>query len=1151
MIDIAAQMRNEFGIASIQRAFEPEQKKLSGLVIGTIKDRGDPVVHQFRAQTRELAKTTIAGSLATMVEPFNEKRNGSFPHRIHSLGELVFLNRSLPDQISQSLFRGNLLAFPFAHQTLISLTPRPIRQFQAPSPWADGYNPRDMPTTCRALLTAVAAFVFISHCVAGVKPATVSIQLKPGSASERAHLAGIKNSRIEGVYRLIGRSGLVEYRFRCLGGAKSSFAVDAFGNATVHIDDTGRSLKWVKLRGQRRRFQIPFVTDLRGIVHQMRVRISTTAAQRFQIYSLTFSAADQDVDQDGIGDGFERLLSESATHLHARRAPSHVFAETSSGYRPEIDLGADHIVLRAATDATIASWKNHGSQVVAIGDMFAAPGAVPQPLQTDVNGDSVRLQGNPLLVPTSAAATAASDMLNLLATSKIHETALDLPGFAVRAGYSTAFREAWRTRYGSDWEPLHGSISARRRAETLKAHMLRDYAQTVLAPDRSHERAIALPNPVAAFLNELNLPYSELLRLTDRPQVLGRLSMAVTGHPVSYRGFRDAEPFSLAYLQATSIAGWSRFTRKQVGAALDLLSLDARLSPDDARRWMRQQVVASFMFPQISSFSLVTDLEQFVGKMTSPYGVEVYAVARTAEQIAAEPVRKFDAGSAGFAILYSDSLTWQLQPPSPASPDDLLGLCLPLVKRGVPIELLNIDQVRSTADLRDIRAIALSYDALKPKSVESQRALADWVRAGGQLLIVGGTDPYSSAADAWWRVAGHSSPTAALFRELGLNVSIHGETPDRTPDSTWMPVGRFAPDQPTARRQIAIELTEFVRTDGTIYVRFQDDRPEHGSGAKLSRFALEVDGRVVAAFLPGSPIEDVFIYMNAGSQAKDGVRSADGTGQWIYRFTVSPGRNTRVVAEVSHEFRIDVSHQPPYPERILSPIHKELPPVTLHGNETLTSADIMNSATPLYSLAPRRSAIPAFTAEVGKGGVVFLGISPRYLVRSEEGDTLYRAIAAFTYQRSGERFRERARFVMRRGKYVVAYGTYRTTRVLGSYVNLFDENLSIEQNPALYAGQAALWLDVDPITDANRFSMLFCTARILQSSESDDRAAYLVTGPSGGRGAMRLWVGRHSVEVEGIAPDGSPVPVQTQLDRRSMLIIFPTSANGTVIRLRW
>ncbi len=109
------------------------------------------------------------------------------------------------------------------------------------------------------------------------------------------------------------------------------------------------------------------------------------------------------------------------------------------------------------------------------------------------------------------------------------------------------------------------------------------------------------------------------------------------------------------------------------------------------------------------------------------------------------------------------------------------GLALPLLKYGLPLRPVQLDNVRLFPGYLDgFRFLVLSYEMMKPLSPDLHLALAAWVRAGGCLIYAGdGSDPFH-AIRSWWRDAGYAHPAQHLFSLLGL---------PREPESGVYPCG--------------------------------------------------------------------------------------------------------------------------------------------------------------------------------------------------------------------------------------------------------------------------------------------------------------------------------------------------------------------------
>ncbi|MDO5325343.1 MAG: hypothetical protein Q4G00_01355 [Clostridia bacterium] len=97
------------------------------------------------------------------------------------------------------------------------------------------------------------------------------------------------------------------------------------------------------------------------------------------------------------------------------------------------------------------------------------------------------------------------------------------------------------------------------------------------------------------------------------------------------------------------------------------------------------------------------------------------------------------------------------------------GLALPLLKYGLAVRPVQLDNLkRFSGYLNGMRVLILSYEFLKPASIDIHTELAAWIRDGGKLIYVGdGSDPFHQVR-SWWREAGYADPSAHLFQLCGL-----------------------------------------------------------------------------------------------------------------------------------------------------------------------------------------------------------------------------------------------------------------------------------------------------------------------------------------------------------------------------------------------
>jgi hypothetical protein len=133
---------------------------------------------------------------------------------------------------------------------------------------------------------------------------------------------------------------------------------------------------------------------------------------------------------------------------------------------------------------------------------------------------------------------------------------------------------------------------------------------------------------------------------------------------------------------------------------------------------------------------------------------------------------EWDCGTTGLGVVVSDSLMFQRGDPTPSDPhlSQVYGLALPLLKRGMPVTPVQLENLTVTNYLDGFRLLLLSYHGQKPLSPEVHAPLAQWVKRGGVLVMVDDdTDPYNQVRE-WWNRDGHdyATPREHLLEQLGL-----------------------------------------------------------------------------------------------------------------------------------------------------------------------------------------------------------------------------------------------------------------------------------------------------------------------------------------------------------------------------------------------
>ncbi len=191
---------------------------------------------------------------------------------------------------------------------------------------------------------------------------------------------------------------------------------------------------------------------------------------------------------------------------------------------------------------------------------------------------------------------------------------------------------------------------------------------------------------------------------------------------------------------------------------------------------------------------------------------------------------------------------------------------------------------------------------------------------------------------------------------------------------------------------------------------------------------------------------------------------------------------------------------------------------------------------------------------VGRGSVVWVGLSPTYAARIKDGGRLVRGLTQFAQKEAGRRYDSSGSFIGRRGPYV-GVGTMRgTSRFPGTFVNVFDERLEITKNPQVEAGSAALLYDVAGAAGGHVPRLVLSGGRISEKDETTQHTRYLIEGPAGTYTTARLLGNRLSPSsVRALDQTGQPVDARWEWSNStgSMLLRHDSRSEGVIIEVTW
>jgi len=367
---------------------------------------------------------------------------------------------------------------------------------------------------------------------------------------------------------------------------------------------------------------------------------------------------------------------------------------------------------------------------------------------------------------------------------------LEEPEFWVRGGYSEGFKREWRAYYGEEWQPPHSSVDSQWRASKLKYYLYRRALQQVFdhvqAYNRRTGKAVRCYVPTHSLLNyahwRIVSPESSLARLNGCDGYIAQVWTGTSRTPNRYLGLLRERTFETAFLEYGAMQNLVRSTGRRVWYLNDPIEDDPKHDWEDYRTNWESTMVASLLQPEVWRFEVAPWPERvFQGRYPAgspdpqpippPYAAEIQVVSHALNDMEQDRW-EWDCGTPGVGVLVSDSLMFQRGDPTPSDPhlSHVYGMALPLLKRGLPVTPVQLENVALRGYLRPFQVLWLSYHGMKPLSPDVHPALARWVRAGGVLLVCDDdSDPYAAVRE-WWNSDGlsHATPRQHLFDALGL-----------------------------------------------------------------------------------------------------------------------------------------------------------------------------------------------------------------------------------------------------------------------------------------------------------------------------------------------------------------------------------------------
>ncbi|TSJ43703.1 hypothetical protein FO440_05805 [Mucilaginibacter corticis] len=512
------------------------------------------------------------------------------------------------------------------------------------------------------------------------------------------------------------------------------------------------------------------------------------------------------------------LLSFAASSLAASaqvkpaELPQKTAFQTGSPWIPQIDVRSDMAIVYGTNDhpnmtfeQRVQSWRDHGYQTafmtgIAWGsydDFFLGKWDGVNHLdlaQVEKNGKPIMHGHNiPYVVPTDVFIKyMQTAVMKRVIDVGIKEIFLEEPEFWARGGYSEPFKAEWQKYYGFPWKPQDESPENTYLSSKLKYHLYYNAIKQVSDYAKAYAKSKGISiNIYIATHSLVNYSSWQIVSpeasLASLPGIDGYIAQVWTGtsrEATYFNGDRKERVFENAFLEYGSMVSMTAPTKRKLFFLTDPIE-DAHRDWADYKRNYQATFSAKLLYPVVANYEVMPWPERiYTGKYrlaNSDSSVYIPKYYSTQMQIMVNSLNSIPVsankvtGVNGIGVLMSNSLMFQRFPTHNGFEDPqfsiFYGQTMPLVKHGIPVQTVHMENLAYPATLKDIKVLVMSYANMKPISAAIHEQLAAWVKKGGVLIYVGkDDDPYQSVME-WWDTKGNNftAPSQHLFKLLGID----------------------------------------------------------------------------------------------------------------------------------------------------------------------------------------------------------------------------------------------------------------------------------------------------------------------------------------------------------------------------------------------
>lgn len=409
----------------------------------------------------------------------------------------------------------------------------------------------------------------------------------------------------------------------------------------------------------------------------------------------------------------------------------------------------------------------------------------------------------PYMVPTISYSDYLTEKIKPAIDAGAEAVHLEEPEYWGFGGHAEAFKREYEFYYNKKWSYVEENVDTIFKASKVMAYLYKRTVDRICSSLKEYAmvkygRRVRFYIPTHSLISytQIHMVSPESL-LMDLPSVDGYIAQIWTGTsrmPNEYEGVVKERTFEAGFLEYGIMQELVKGSDKRMWFLHDPVEDNPEHEWDDYEYNYVKTVVASLFQPLIHHYEIAPwPSRVFCGQYPQrnpdvlPQPIPAHYATKLCNMINMlgdmdQDVYSFVGKTPEVGMLIADSAMYQRSMPDDLKKDpindkassflmpDFFGLTLPLLKHGVPVRPLQLDNIRRFPGyLDDYKTIMLTYEFFKPESPDINVSIANWVGSGGVLVYFGdGSDPFHQISH-WWNASGYATPAEHLFEAMGLD----------------------------------------------------------------------------------------------------------------------------------------------------------------------------------------------------------------------------------------------------------------------------------------------------------------------------------------------------------------------------------------------